>query len=68
MPVKIFQAGGKEQIGLLEIEINNWLADVKSDVEVKQISTCVCDVADDPKGEWYQHLVVTIWYEDKLAG
>ena len=63
MKVKIFQASGHDEIRELEGWVNEWLAG--SAVQIQHTSTAMCQIADTPtSGERYQHLVVTIWYED----
>ncbi len=61
MKVEIFPASGFEDIKRLDSKINGWLA---SGVEVKHISTAICQVGDAAAGERYQHFVVKICYED----
>ena len=60
MKVKIFQAGGRDDIQKLEDKLNTWLANVS---DVHHVSTAMCQVAENlSQGEGFQHLVVTVWY------
>jgi hypothetical protein len=63
MPVKIFQAGGKDAIAKMEAEINKWLASLAAQ-RVKHLSTAASSVRDPANAdEIYQHLIVTFLYD-----
>jgi hypothetical protein len=62
MPIKIFQAGGKDAIEKMEAEINKWLAGLAAQ-RVKHLSTATSSVKDTASDEIYQHLIVTFLYD-----
>jgi len=59
MRAKVFQASGAAEIEALDGQITDWLSDVRT---IEHMSTAMCQVADNPNGERWQHLVVTIFY------
>lgn len=62
MKVKIFQAGGFDDISELEEQINEWFAEA-DEIKIRHIDTTMCGIARDGQGERWQHLVATVWYE-----
>ena len=62
MKVKIFTAYGHDLMMKVEGRINEWLENHPL-VEVRDTQTALCQVAEDPEGEHYQCLVITIWYD-----
>ncbi len=60
MKVKIFQASGHGDIEKLEKNINEWTLDTQPDI--KFVDTAMCQIADRPEGERFQHYVVSVWY------
>ena len=62
MPVKIFQAGGKDAIKKMEAEIDAWLASLGAR-RVKQMSTAASSARDRGSEETYQHLIITFLYD-----
>jgi hypothetical protein len=62
MPIKIFQAGGKEAIEKMEAEINKWLARLAAQ-RAKHLSTAACSVKDSDSDEVFQHLILTFLYD-----
>ncbi len=59
MQVRIFQASGHEQIENIEAEINEWSHTQRG---IKFVETAMCQIADSPSGERFQHYVVSVWY------
>jgi hypothetical protein len=62
MPVKIFEAGGKDAIKKMEAEINAWFASLGTQ-RVKQMTTAASSVKDPGADEVFQHLFVTFLYD-----
>jgi hypothetical protein len=62
MPVKIFQAGGKDAIKKMEAEIDAWLASLGTK-RVKQMSTAASSARDPGSEEVVQHLIITFLYD-----
>jgi len=62
MRVKIFQASGAQQIQSLELEINEWLAELDGqggDIVSHNVTACGVGEHGD---ETYQAVIVFIWY------
>ena len=62
MKIKIFQDSGFDGITGLEKIINYWIEN-EMDGIIKDTQTSLCQVADFPQGEQFQHMVVCVWYE-----
>ena len=65
MKVKIFQAFKKGEIDDLEGQINEWLDGQSSKVEIKNTHAAVAGgLGHLAMGDYYQTLVVCVWYEE----
>jgi hypothetical protein len=62
MPVKIFQAAGRDAIEKLEPEIDAWLASLGVK-RVKQMNTAASSVKDSGSDEISQHLIITFLFD-----
>jgi hypothetical protein len=62
MPVKIFQAAGKEATKKLEAEIDAWLASLGTR-RVKQMNTAASAVRDAGSDETAQYVIVTFLFD-----
>jgi hypothetical protein len=62
MPIKIFQASGKDAIKKMEPEIDTWLGSLGTK-RVKQMSTAASSVKDPNSEEVFQHLIITFLYD-----
>jgi hypothetical protein len=60
--VKIFYGSGSAGLQDLESEINRWLAKLASSAQILDKHTAACTVADTADGEYFQLVVITIWY------
>jgi len=60
--VKIFYGSGSEGLRGLESEVNSWLAKLASGAQILDKHTAACTVADSADGEYFQLVVITIWY------
>jgi hypothetical protein len=60
--VKIFYGSGSEGLRDLESEVNFWLGKLASSAQVLDKHTAACTVADVADGEYFQLVVITIWY------
>jgi len=60
--VKIFYGSGSAGLRDLESEVNSWLAKLASSAQILDRQTAACTVADTADGEYFQLVVITIWY------
>ena len=65
MQMKIFGASDITDIGNLEVEINQWLASLASDVEVKHVSTGLAAIPSTATSRFIPRLVVTVWWDKR---
>ena len=65
MQMKIFSASDVTDIANLEVEINEWLASLASDVEVKHVSTGLAAIPSAATSRFIPRLVVTVWWGEK---
>ena len=65
MHVKIFKDTGFDGITNIEKEINAWLSDSEGRIEVTNMHTALCQVAETATGGRNQWFVVTILYETR---
>jgi hypothetical protein len=64
MPIKIFQAGGKDAIEKMEArdkQVARWLS--RTACQTLTVSTATSSVKDTASDEIYQHLIVTFLYD-----
>ena len=65
MQVKLFSASDVTDIGNLEVEINEWLATLATDVEVKHVSTGLAAIPSTSTSRFIPRLVVTVWWDKR---
>jgi hypothetical protein len=65
MQVKLFSASDVTDIGNLEVEINEWLASLAADVEVKHVSTGLAAIPSNSTSRFIPRLVVTVWWDKR---
>jgi hypothetical protein len=65
MQMKIFSASDVTDIGNLEVEINEWLASLTADVEVKHVSTGLAAIPSTATSRFIPRLVVTVWWDKR---
>jgi hypothetical protein len=65
MQVKLFTASDVTDIGNLEVEINEWLASLTADVEVKHVSTGLAAIPSTATSRFIPRLVVTVWWDKR---
>ena len=63
MQVKLFSAGDVTDIGNLEVEINEWLASLTADFEVKHVTTGLAAIPSNSTSRFIPRLVVTVWWD-----
>ena len=61
MQMKLFSASDVTDIENLEVEINEWLASLTTDVEVKHVSTGLAAIPSTSTSRFIPRLVVTVW-------
>ena len=65
MRMKIFTASDVTDIGNIEVEINEWLASLTADVEVKHVSTGLAAIPSTSTSRFIPRLVVTVWWDKR---
>jgi hypothetical protein len=65
MQMKLFSASDVTDIGNLEVEINEWLASLATDVEVKHVSTGLAAIPSTSTNRFIPRLVVTVWWDKR---
>ena len=65
MQVKLFSASDVTDIGNLEVEMNEWLASLASDAEVKHVSTGLAAIPSTATSRFITRLVVTVWWDKR---
>ncbi len=65
MQMKLFSASDVTDISNLEVEINEFLASLPTDVEVKHISSGLAAIPSTSTSRFIPRLVVTVWWDKR---
>ncbi len=62
MKVKTFDAHGGV-VSSMEKEINSWLQE-NPHINIRDTQTAACTITSSPDEEFWQYVVISIWYEE----